>query len=136
MHLLTHAALGAALSSGVQDPAVAALMGLVSHAVLDALPHRDAQVSLEFMADVAATMALATLLTSHRTLGLYPVIGAVSGLAPDAEIGLAYLGWFPGAVLFPSHSGLLPHDQTQSWRAVIAEVVLALGLVAYLAKAV
>jgi hypothetical protein len=95
MHVATGAAIGAATGSRRR----ALVLGLVAHALADAVPHEDIE-SRRF--ETLSGLALLSLLAAARGPLDPAVIGAAAASAPDLEHVLP----FPqpgGRKLFPSH---------------------------------
>lgn len=122
----THALVGAALGSVVLSIPGAFLVGLASHALLDAIP----------------PLRVRSLCTDRGTARCcgdhYPGIQllwrpassrrAAGGVLPDLEHILRELGWQKKAV-FPSHSGTLPHKSTTKlWQGIWLEAGLVAAL--------
>ncbi|UCF10562.1 MAG: hypothetical protein JSW65_02510 [Candidatus Bipolaricaulota bacterium] len=115
----THAIVGGLLGvAWSESPVVAFLIGFVSHALLDMMPHHDpdptdgADIAL-FSAYTFATI-FATAELGRRTEGDPRFVwGAIGGALPDLEHVLFYraCGGFDlcEAKLYPTHDGTLPH---------------------------
>ena len=95
MHVATGAAAGAAVGSRGE----AAVLGLVLHALGDAVPHRDFE-SLRF--EAATGLGLLALLALRRGVTDPAVIGGALSAAPDLEHVVPHPG-HDGPKLFPSH---------------------------------
>ncbi|MCK4547946.1 MAG: hypothetical protein KAW17_10955 [Candidatus Eisenbacteria sp.] len=125
---VTHLAVGGVLGGWAGNSGVAFFLGIVSHVVMDAVPHYDTR---DFRVDVALTAAgfLAVL-----GLGYWnsPVFwGAVGAVLPDVE----NLLWRLGAIreswrIFPSHTRLIRHGKPLTARGAIPQVFLILGSIA------
>lgn len=140
MYCVTHFALGAMLGAMAPVRGVAVLAGLTSHAALDAIPHSDYRRTVQGVLDVAATCFLAACLT-RGGFGPYAMWGGAAAALPDLEVAAAYL--FPGAyqplgrfrLVFPSHSGLVPHSRLPlPWGAITQLFALAMGAGALLVR--
>jgi len=115
----THALVGGALGLAIDGGgAVAFVVGVLTHALLDMMPHHDPDP--EDAADVLLFVGFnaATLLATvrlHRQSGGAPEVlwGAVGGALPDLEHLLFFraCGGFElcEKKLFPTHDGRLPH---------------------------
>jgi hypothetical protein len=94
-----HVASGAAVGAAAGSRGRAILLGLVSHALGDAVPHEDFE-SRRF--EIGSGLVLLALLAATRGPFDPAVIGAAAASAPDLEHVLP----FPrpgGQALFPSH---------------------------------
>lgn len=123
MHFTTHAAVGAGLGTliggaavpAVGVPAAAALAfgaAVVSHAALDAVPHKDTASIGGALADVAAGTFLALWAMGGFSAGMSvpAFFGFLGGVIPDLEVALVYLGLMgKDRLRFPSHTGVTPH---------------------------
>jgi hypothetical protein len=106
MKATTHALVGAVVGALVGQPVAAGLCGIVSHGVLDLVPHDDPDGIVPALVDVAGALAVLALgLLTH-----YPafVAGVIGGVLPDLENGpdiLARLwnGKVRWPKIFPSH---------------------------------
>lgn len=113
-HALAGATTAVTLSSAGAPPWVALGASFASHAVLDMIPHHDYQQVLPGLVDVTTATAV-TWLYGHFFgvyLGYIWLWGAIAGAIPDVEVLIKY--FFPQLkwpLLYPSHSGLLPHPQ-------------------------
>jgi hypothetical protein len=107
---------------------VAFLLGIVSHAVLDAVPHYDIE---DYRVDAGLTVTGFLVLLG---LGYWntPVFwGAVGAVVPDIE----NLLWRMGVIsesrrIFPSHTRLVRHGRPLANVWAIPQVLLILGAVA------
>ncbi|MEX2356227.1 MAG: hypothetical protein WD535_04240 [Thermaerobacterales bacterium] len=116
MHFTTHAMTGAGIGALVAQTsptpvaaAAALAAGLVSHAVLDSIPHKDSSTIPEVVLDVAAGIALVWWAAGSN---VHPamLLGALGGVLPDLEIVLVHFGLMRRKrIMFPSHTGLTPH---------------------------
>ncbi len=131
MCTVTHLAVGGALGAWTGSGVVAFALGVVSHLILDAVPHYEIE---DFRVDLALTLAGFAALVGWGH-GLTPVFwGALGGVIPDLEILFWKLGWLrQGQMVFPSHSGLITHGRRLSGRGAVPQVLLVLGSVGCLA---
>ncbi len=109
MNFVTHAATGAAIGRLVQRPAGGFAAGLVSHAVLDMLPHHDYQRTVTGVIDfgLGLLFLLACGFSRSSRTGYWAILGAT---IPDLEVALSQFGVISEEDLkFPTHGGLLPH---------------------------
>ncbi|KKR03565.1 MAG: hypothetical protein UT32_C0048G0001 [Parcubacteria group bacterium GW2011_GWC2_39_14] len=115
MFLVTHAAIGAAIGQATGNPILAALGGLASHFLLDAVPHGDLQLYKSYKSgqkvrraiakvtvDSIVTIIFVILLFNFRDF-MHPgnvSLGIAFSVLPDALIGLyeihktRFLTWF------------------------------------------
>jgi len=145
VHFTTHAAVGAGLGTLAAQvaptPAGAVLAltaGVVSHALLDAVPHKDSTSMTEVLVDLALGVGITWWVLAAKAAGgglaspalLLPLLGALGGVLPDLEVALVYLGWMDRRrVIFPSHTGLTPHRLLPSgWGLVTQLPFIAAGL--------
>ncbi len=124
MYFTTHLITGAAVGSLMPGPGTAALLGATSHAVADMIPHHDYSTVAAGLVDLGVGL---TILGVGWNAGLptVAIVGAVAGAIPDLEVALKHLGLWPWPLLFPSHSGLLPHGRTSFWPGLGAQAALA-----------
>lgn len=90
MVLTSHAAAGALAGSATRSLGVAFALGVLTHAVLDRIPHADYRVTAALGALLLADLAFAAavVLAMRRPPGRTLVAGAIGGLLPDAAQGL------------------------------------------------
>jgi len=94
-----HVATGAAAGAAIDRPGEAAVVGLILHALGDAVPHEDFE-SLRF--ETATGLGLLFLLALRRGVTDPAVIGGALSAAPDLEHVIPHPG-HEGAKRFPSH---------------------------------
>lgn len=137
VYCTTHFAIGAMLGSIAPGQGVAALGGLVSHAVLDAIPHSDYSRTAQGVFDVAATCFLGAFM-ARAGYGPQVLWGGVAAALPDIEVAMGHL--FPRAyrphgrlrLVFPTHSGLVRHPRLPfPWGAFTQVLVLVMGAAAF-----
>ncbi|NLK07196.1 MAG: hypothetical protein GX316_00685 [Firmicutes bacterium] len=119
MYGITHVSVGALLGALWQNPFGAAVGGLVSHGILDAVPHHDYKTPVPALIDIGlSTAALYFLWQKGNTdpkPGSYSMFaGGLLAALPDVEIIMGYIldkmkkGWrWPR--IYPSHTGLIRH---------------------------
>lgn len=138
MYCITHTVAGAAAGLLAGDPVTGFVLGLGTHAVLDALPHHDYSDTATGALDTLAALIIFWVIAALG--GRYGVLlGAIGGAAPDLEVVRAhfnprpYLSPNPSRrLIFPSHSGLIPHGRRWvPWGIAIqvAIVISGLGLI-------
>ncbi len=103
MQLIVHALAGAVLGTQTVQPAIAAVGGVVSHALLDELPHRDTKHPAVIAVDLAAALVLLGVLAGDTPAS--PVVaGALAGMLPDVEFLLMVVHWrTPQQSIIPHH---------------------------------
>lgn len=110
MYFTTHGLVGAAVGAGTGSPAAAVAAGLLSHIVLDVIPHHDASGPRGALVDIAVGVAVLVLL--RRPLGPLAWWGAVAATLPDLEVALRYYGILkPTPWGFPSHNWAFLHHR-------------------------
>jgi len=134
VYCIAHFIAGGTIGTVLPGPISAACTGLVSHAVLDAVPHSEYTNHWWGALDVIATCALALAVLAAGA-DVRAIAGGLGGALPDLEVAAAYL--FPRAfrphgrlrLLFPSHSGLVRHRRLAfPWGVFTqAAVIFALG---------
>lgn len=130
-----HAAVGAALGYRLaEDDAQAFLIGLASHALLDAIPHYDAEPFAKGVGplEVEAGLTLILLNDQYRSSGRNSrlLCGAIGGVAPDIEHVVPLTK--SGRKIFPSHNGTIKHREINNPTQGIAMNVLLIGVAIYL----
>ena len=125
MCTVTHLVVGGAVGAWTGHGALAFALGVVSHAVLDAVPHYELD---DFRLDLGITLVAVGGLVGWG-YWLTPVFwGALGGVLPDVEILLWKLGLLRDTqMVFPSHSGLIRHGRRLSFRGALPQVLLIMG---------
>lgn len=96
-----HVIVGACVGSFFANRPCAFAAGVVSHAVLDAIPHKDFEPKTEIPLATGALAAIA----AWRGVGSPEFIAAVGGVCPDIEHGLEMAGVItPYDKVFPTHA--------------------------------
>jgi len=108
MYFSVHVLAGAAAASYASNPLTALPVGLVTHALLDMVPHHDYGSIPPGVVDGLAGLLLLTVIALGR--GPVTAWGAAGGGLPDVEVFLGYFGLVKRQ-WFPTHNGLLPHPQ-------------------------
>ncbi len=125
-----HACIGAGAGSLVESQGAAFAAGVVSHAIADALPHRDLSPEVEAPLLLGALAGIAC----WKGLDSTEFWGAMGAVAPDFEHALSYVGLIgDDKKVFPTHidGGKWHGDQsgTERWsQLAISAVSLALVL--------
>jgi hypothetical protein len=120
----THALVGAALGRIARNRPLSFLLGVASHAVGDVLPHRECALS----ADVPLATLTVGLLAKRFGWDSPEMLGAVGGMAPDAEHVPTALGWQSDTdERFPTH-GPYPQPWLHSMGRCPKDNVVQIGL--------
>lgn len=130
MHLSAHAIAGASLGRKVRWPWLAFLIGIASHAVLDAAP----QPKLESWSRTAEFLifglGLFLVLRLPKSERLNALLCAMGALLPDAEVPLTLL--FPeiySHAFYPTHTGQIRQWEAPApWGPMIQSTVILVGL--------
>jgi len=101
MTCAAHAILAAAVGALTRSRSRAFLAGIGTHLVSDLIPHRDFSPPVEMALTAAALMAVGGIAGFDSPA----FAGAVGGVAPDAEHGLAVAG-ITRRPCFPTHRGV------------------------------
>ncbi|MDQ7793829.1 MAG: hypothetical protein RDU89_05375 [bacterium] len=139
MVLVAHAAVGGALgaSAGRRSPAWSPLWvagwALLSHVILDAIPHWDNLFALGWLiADLAAALAVAAIIARlARTPGRV-FWGAFLACLPDLEHLL--VGWLLPQRIFLSHLPWFPHGQAALVPGVLTQLLVVIMAIAFVAR--
>ena len=116
MYAVTHFSVGLMLGQAVGNPYVACASGLISHIVLDSIPHSDYGKTAQGGLDFAAVLTVACI-AIRQGAGLSGLLGGFTGILPDLEVAIAHLrmtkekGMQKHRLRFPSHSGLIRHGR-------------------------
>lgn len=95
-----HALIGAAIGSIVKNKTGAFAAGLASHAVADAMPHKDCSAATEVALMATAIAAIA----KWRGIDSPEFWGALGAIAPDTEHALLLAGLITNEQeIFPTH---------------------------------
>jgi len=130
--LFTHVAAGAVAGALSPSPLAAPFAALLSHVVLDVVPHLD----LERMRDefIFAGVAIAVI-AAGGALSLKVALGIAFGILPDFENLLWKLGRIrDGQKVFPGHRRLIPHGAVTGAWSLYAQAAVAAGLVTFLIR--
>ncbi|MCR4401803.1 MAG: hypothetical protein NUW12_03330 [Firmicutes bacterium] len=140
MYCTTHFIAGAIIGVATPSPVLAAAAGLVSHAVLDYVPHSDYSRAVQGALDVACSLLVALGLLAAGA-DVRATAGGLGAVLPDLEVAAAFV--FPGAytphgrlrLVFPSHSGVIRHGRLAPPWGVLTQVLAILGLTAFFLRA-
>ncbi len=131
MCIFTHFAAGALAGAATGNPWAALAAGLASHALLDLFPHYDFE---DWRREVLIGLAPLLLLLLTPYASAAAVIGGLAGCLPDLENLLQKLGRLERRrMIFPTHTGLLPHGSRRGPRNLWVQAALAAGCLAALA---
>ncbi|HHV63175.1 MAG TPA: hypothetical protein GXX51_11135 [Firmicutes bacterium] len=137
MYCTTHTVAGAAAGLLAGDPVTGFILGLGTHAVLDALPHHDYSNTATGVLDTLVAAVIVGTIAALGVGGRYGILsGAVGGAVPDLEVVRAHLNpraYLPPnpsrRLIFPSHSGLIPHGRRWvPWGIVTQAAIVIAGL--------
>lgn len=130
MKATTHALVGGLSGALVGRPALAFAAGVVSHAVLDFLPHRDDNRPLHLIADGCGVLAVLALAIVAGNIGM--AAGVIGGVIPDLENVPDILFKRKGRKFFPSHRWEHESAANSRWTGIepVVFVAAAVGLVA------
>ncbi len=131
MYCVTHITVGGFIAGTAGHPVFAFLGGMVSHIVLDAIPHHDYKRFISGLCDFALSLGIMTLFFWRPQL--FPgrfFWGALGGALPDVEIVFRCLLREPVTYLFPSHTGLTPHRTWKRPGGFWVQVILIVAVVA------
>ncbi len=128
MYYSTHLVAGATAGFVAKDPVEGFVLGVVTHIVLDMIPHHDHESVVNCFLDIAAGTAVFLFAVIFFRPDLRILWGALGGVLPDIEIPLHHFGLLSRR-LFPSHTGCLPHLRTTRGRGLVVQcLVIILGL--------
>jgi len=130
LYTASHVAAGAAIGISLKKPATAFALGLLSHIVLDAVPHHDEKSLAGALTIGGLSVFIALYIGTRCGLKSPAFWGAIGGGLPDVENVLNYFhvfgpGWY---TVFPCHTGLLPHNSAPApWGVVWPVAVMLLS---------
>ncbi len=129
MKATTHALVGGLSGALVGRPAPAFGAGVVSHALLDFLPHRDDDRPLHLIADGCGVLVVLALAIVAGNIGM--AAGAIGGVIPDLENVPDILFKRKGRKFFPSHWWKHESAAGSRWTGIerVLFVAAAVGLV-------
>lgn len=115
MWITTHATVGAAIGHHLHaSPLFIAFNALLSHAVLDVVPHWDygevKHPQLWAVYDLILAITIVQSISAHTHNTQTMILGALMGVIPDVEVALRYLGLLK-QTYFPSHRPWFPHGK-------------------------
>lgn len=128
MYFTTHLLTGAAVGAAVGQPVAGFATGVLSHALLDAIPHND----YHHVRYAGLDMVLGWTVYLHfvRAFGPAAQLGAFGGFLPDVEVALGHVitSLKPDSHWqnhFPSHSGATPHGSAPSDAGLLVQAATA-----------
>lgn len=128
MYYSTHLVAGATAGFLAESPVEGFALGVLTHIVLDVIPHHDHETVVNCFLDVAAGTAAFLLVMVIFRPDMRILWGAVGGVLPDIEIPLFHFRLIRRR-FFPSHSGWFPHLSTTRVRGLLVQtLVIILGL--------
>lgn len=128
MFYSTHLVTGAAIGVVTGSPVKAFLFGLLSHLLLDAIPHHDHRKVRNCALDIVGGTLLFALAFFFWKPDPAMLWGAIGGVIPDIEVPLYYFGLIKRRV-FPSHNGWMPHSGAAPLRGVLIQIfVISVGV--------
>lgn len=116
MYAVTHFSVGLMLGQAVDNSYTACTLGLVSHVVLDAIPHSDYGKIIHGVIDLAAALAVCCI-SVRAGAGASALTGGLAAVLPDLEVARAHLRMAKDEsqcryrFFFPSHNGLVRHGR-------------------------
>ncbi len=130
MKATTHALVGGLSGALVGRPALAFVAGVVSHAVLDFVPHRDDHRPLHLITDACGVLAVLALAIVAGNIGM--TAGVIGGVIPDLENVPDILFKRKGRKFFPSHWWEHESAVNSRWTGIepVVFVAAAVGFVA------
>ncbi len=130
MYFSVHAVTGAVFGTITANPGTAFVAGLGSHILLDMIPHHDySKVSSGLIDLIFGIIVISFFMGVGHDLNL--LIGAIGGGIPDLEVAIGYLRgkhWN----IFPSHTGLTPHNRLQNVTGVVIQLVIFFAGIGFL----
>lgn len=125
MTTASHAAAGALMGALLGNPAWAFGGGLVSHAIMDVVPHYDLP---RWEVDAVLTVALSAGFIALAGGDAAVVWGVVGGVLPDLENLVMKLGWIRSDQrVFPTHDGPLPHGRALGAAHALVQVAITVA---------
>jgi len=128
LYYSTHLVAGAAAGIMAESPAEGFVLGVLTHVILDLIPHHDHESVTTCILDcvLGTAVFLAVIAVFHPEMKI--IWGALGGVLPDIEIAMYHFRLIRKRV-FPSHTGCIPHLSTTRMRGLIMQsLVIVLGL--------
>lgn len=98
MMLTTHAAIGAAFGSFVGDPVLGFSLGLISHFLVDMIPHGDNNLADRYRKEKKKRLGVAYV-TVDAAVAIIFLMGAISGRPQNDTTNLAFSAAVIGSIL-------------------------------------
>ncbi|NBS68935.1 hypothetical protein EBT31_08455 [bacterium] len=98
MTLTTHAVIGAAIGSLVGNPAIGFSIGLVSHLLVDMIPHGDNNLADKYRKEKKARLGIAYV-TVDAVIAIILLMSVVSGRPTDTTTNIAFSAAVMGSIL-------------------------------------
>ncbi len=118
----THFVFGSSMSQVLAKNELSAiLVGLSSHALLDAIPHNDSVKGISLVTAVGAVVYAYKLFNSEEGDNLIAIIGGLAGMLPDLEHTLKKTGLIARSY-YPTHTGLIHQPKAEPNTALIMEL--------------
>lgn len=155
MIITPHILVGAAIGSKISSPVAIFILALISHYVLDALPHFEYNISLlkdekskinknffinltKVAADLLIGLALTFWLISGKDWQFLSLIGALTAIVPD---GLLFLFWrYPSQLILKSlgqfHKSchLAKKISSPAWLGLMVQAMIIILTIVFLFK--
>ncbi len=134
MYVSTHFVTGAAIGKMVGNNWIAFILGILSHIILDIIPHHDYRGKKGAFLDTLITGAMALWLFSSPS---YVFWGAIGATIPDLEVIISYVFFKKkGPRFFPTHSGKFTHRAWKWPGGFVIQVGIMLGAVLFLLRTI
>ena len=132
MYCTTHALVGGFTAGLGASPVTAFLGGLVSHLILDTVPHHDYYEVKWGVLDFLTAVSLVLFCKEKFVASPYFLSGAIGGALPDLEVVLSHATG-KRRLIFPSHTGLTPHNRLKwPWGFFVQVLVVVVAILCYI----
>lgn len=133
MCVFTHFAAGALAGSLLPVPAVAPLLGLGSHLLLDVIPHRDFE---DYRIEIVLWLVAMAVLAVMGGMTLAVTLAGLFAVLPDLENLLWKLGRLrDDQKIFPGHRpGWLRHGREAGRSSIALQVAFTVAVVVFLIR--
>jgi hypothetical protein len=130
--VFTHVAAGALAGALSPSPYLAPVFGLVSHVLLDIVPHYDFE---NMKLEIALAVIVFVILGMGGAYSTAILLGAIFGMLPDFENLLWKLGKISNdQKLFPGHVRIVPHGRTAGIWNLIFQFAATAVMIVYLIR--
>jgi len=129
MYVSSHVVTGAAVGKLAAGNFPGFILGIISHVLLDLIPHHDYKKTWGMVLDILITIVMFSWILSFHPA--YIFWGALGGALPDLEVFLNRTVFKEKKIsIFPTHNGLLPHGKME-WPVgfLIPVLIGLLGLI-------